>query len=231
MGVDLSVETKKPEELFLDCLPTSARRAFLYCVNKLDALIHLPWYLAGGTALALHIGHRQSLDLDFFLPKTSFDEVAFEGELVATEQWTTSFRQKGTIYGVLANTKVSFIAYPFFKPSPFRIRCGNVYILTVRDIAAMKIIAISQRGRKRDFVDLYWYCKNKEPLYNIILSATRQFPGQEDNINHILRSLVYFEDAEQDPMPKIFFDITWKEIKQYFQHEIPRITKEFLGLS
>lgn len=230
MGIDLSIETKKTEDLFLDCLPASARCAFLYCVNKLDALIHLPWYLAGGTAFTLHVGHRQSLDLDFFLPQSSFDEVSFERELVVTGQWTTSFRQKGTIYGVLANTKVSFIAYPFFKPSQFRIRCGNVYILTISDIAAMKIIAISQRGRKRDFVDLYWYCKNKETLYSVILSAVRQFPGQEDNINHILRSLVYFEDAEQDPMPKIFFKATWKEIKQYFQNEVPRITKEFLGL-
>lgn len=230
MATHLSIKTKKPEELFLDRLPTAARNAFLYCVSELDILLDSDWYLAGGTALTLQVGHRQSVDLDFFLPNIDFDGIAFERELLATRQWTTSFLEKGTIYGYLLRAKVSFIAYPFFKPSSHRIRCGNVSILTQNDIAAMKIIAISQRGRKRDFIDLYWYAKNKESILDVLMRAIHQYPGQEKNLNHILKSLVYFEDAEQDPMPEIFFEATWKNIKQYFRREIPRITKEFLGL-
>lgn len=98
------------------------------------------------------------------------------------------------------------------------------------DIAAMKIIAISQRGRKRDFVDLYWRCINREPVSKTIIRAIEGYPSQKNNVNHILRSLVYFDDADQDPMPKIFFKATWREIKEYFRREIPRITKEFLKL-
>lgn len=230
MVTNLSIEKKGKEDLHIDSLPHIARKAFLYCVDNVDFLSSSGWYLAGGTALALQVGHRQSVDLDFFLPKVSFDRIDLERNLLATGQWVTSFIQEGTLYGVLTNARVSFIAYPFFKPSLKRIQCGNVFMLILSDIAAMKIIAISQRGRKRDFVDLYWYCINKDPLLEVIKRAIRGYPGQEDNINHILRSLVYFADAEKDPMPKIFFDASWRMIKAYFRKEVPRITKEFLGL-
>lgn len=227
----LSVKNKSLEEFHIDKLPRVTRKAFLYCVEHLNFLADSNWYLAGGTALALQAGHRQSVDLDFFLPEADFRATDLERKLMATGEWTTSFRQEGTIYGILAGAKVSFIAYPFFKPLSEQIRCGKVLLLPPSDIAAMKIIAISQRGRKRDFVDLYWYCKNKQPLFEVIQRAVKGYPGQEHNINHILRSLVYFTDAEQDPMPKIFFKATWREIKKYFEREVPRITKEFLGLT
>ena len=230
MVSNLSVKNVKPEQLFLDRLPAITRRAFLYCADKLNFLSNSVWYLAGGTALSLQFGHRQSIDLDFFLTDISFDGTDLERKLLATGEWVTSFIQEGTLYGNLTGSRVSFIAYPFFKPSSERIRCGNVFMLASTDISAMKIIAISQRGRKRDFVDLHWYCVNKEPLFEVIKRAIRGYPGQNENINHILRSLVYFVDAEEDPMPKIFFDVSWKEIKEYFRKEVPRVTKEFLGL-
>ena len=91
----------------------------------------------------------------------------------------------------------------------------------------MKIVAISQRGRKRDFFDLYWYCINREPLGTIIRRAIRQYPGQERNIHHILKSLVYFEDAEHDPMPQLFFKVSWQQVKAFFRHEAPALIQEF----
>lgn len=229
MVSDASIKKIKPKDFYIDKLPAATRRAFLYC-TKLRFLSRSSWYLAGGTALALQVGHRQSVDLDFFTPQKSFRGTAFERQLFATGQWVTSFRQEGTIYGVLLKTRISLIAYPFFIPSLPKIHYGNVKILASGDIAAMKIVAISQRGRKRDFVDLYWYCLNREPLYEVIKRAMKQYPGQEHNVNHILRSLVYFDDADQDPMPKIFFKATWREIKKFFQREVPKITRDFLGL-
>jgi len=232
MVSNISIDKKNKEDLHIEKLPRIMRRAFLYCIDNINFLYGDGWYLAGGTALALQVGHRQSIDLDFFIPKVvDFDRINLERKLLATGEWTTSFIQEGTLYGVLANARASFIAYPFFTPSLRRIQCGNILMLTPSDIAAMKIIAISQRGRKRDFIDLYWYCINKELLPEVIKRAIRGYPGQEDNINHILRSLVYFADAEQDPMPKIFFDASWRKIKEYFRQEVPRITKEFLGLT
>lgn len=141
-----------------------------------------------------------------------------------------SFGRRGTLYGTFVKAKMSFIAYPFFKPFKYLLRYGTVRILPKDDIATMKVIAISQRGRKRDFVDLYWFCINQRPLSDIIRRAASQYPGQKENINYILRSLTYFADVDQDPMPKLFFKANWWTIKQYFQREVPRITKEFLGL-
>lgn len=227
MASSLSVITIETEKLFLNKLPKETARAFLLCV-KLPLFSQSGWYLAGGTALALQVGHRQSVDLDFFTPRGKFQELAVERELLATNEWQTNYREQGTIYGVLGGAKISLIAYPFFKPSKRKTRCGTVKILLPEDIAAMKIISISQRGRKRDFVDLYWYCKNREPLLEIIQRAVARYPGQEKNIPHILKSLVYFTDAEADPMPRLFFNVTWKEIKRFFETEVPRITHELI---
>lgn len=215
------------DTLHLDLLAKETHSAFLAC-KKFPFLSRSTWYLAGGTALALQVGHRQSVDLDFFTEKSSFRETHVERTLFATGKWKTNLREEGTLYGTLMNAKMSFIAYPFFKPSRKRKAVGHMRILIPEDIASMKIIAISQRGRKRDFVDLYWYCKNRESLFDIIVRAINQYPGQEKNMQHILKSLVYFKDAENDPMPKIFFDANWKNIKGYFQREVPRIMRKLL---
>lgn len=92
----------------------------------------------------------------------------------------------------------------------------------------MKIVAISQRGRKRNFVDLYWYCTHRDSLETVILSALEKYPGQGNNLPHILKSLTYFTDAENDPMPKLFFKATWSEVKKYFQREVTRLAKKML---
>ena len=175
----------------IDILPKATQQALLY-LRSSPILKGTRWYLAGGTALALHLGHRKSVDLDFFLSGQSFNEEALLRKLVSTKHWSLTHQEDGTIFGVLLNAKVSFIAYPFFQPSSKRAKFGNIRMLLPQDIGAMKIVAISQRGRKRDFLDLYWYIQKLEPLEDVIFRALRQYPGQEHNLPHILKSLVYF---------------------------------------
>ena len=91
----------------------------------------------------------------------------------------------------------------------------------------MKIIAISQRGKKRDFFDLYWICQNIVPLHESILKIDKQYNIRQ-NLTHILKSLVYFDDAETDPEPEIYFKATWKEVKKFFIKEIPQIAKKII---
>lgn len=187
------------------------------------------WYLAGGTALALYTGHRQSIDLDFFTPRGTFAT----GPLLdhfKDSKWKTTVAEKGTVYGALLRTKISFIAYPFFKRAESPQWYGNVRVLTVADIAVMKVIAISQRGRKRDFVDLFWYAQNREPLIAVMRKLPIQYQNIAHNYHHILESMMYFNDADEDPMPEIFFDASWKDIKTYFQKEVPHIAKVLLRL-
>lgn len=185
------------------------------------------WYFAGGTALALQVGHRRSLDLDFFISQKTFvlNEVTRH---FTKSRWKINIAREGTIYAELGGVKVSFIAYPFFIPKKPFCLYGNISILQPIDIAVMKIIAISQRGRKRDFVDLYWCATQKEPLLEIIKKLPYQYPAVAHNYHHILKSLVYFIDADSDPMPKVFFETDWKEIKKYFKREVPRIARELL---
>lgn len=224
--ISIDRETK---DLFLHILPAKTRRAFLE-LAKSSLLAGSRWYLAGGTALALQVGYRQSLDLDFFTPAKSFDIPEWERKLLATRNWETTHRAEGTLYGTFYEAKVSFIVYPFFVPAESFLRVGRLKIVKPEDVAAMKIIAISQRGKKRDFFDLYWYCHNREPLEIVIEKAIKQYPYQRHNIGHIYNSLSYFADAEADPMPKIFFRATWKEVKKFFQKEVPRLTRKFVGL-
>lgn len=209
-------------------LPLPTRRALDYCANA-TWLKRNGWYLAGGTAMALQGGHRSSVDLDFFTARKEFLEEKVIGHF-PKKDWITYILREGTVYGKLLNAKVSFIAYPFFVPAKPYQWYGKIPILDVDDIAVMKIVAISQRGRKRDFVDLYWYCVNKKPLPEIINHLSEQYPEVAHNYAHIMKSLTYFADAEEDPMPKLFFKATWQEIKKYFQREVPKTTKKILRL-
>ena len=92
----------------------------------------------------------------------------------------------------------------------------------------MKIIAISQRGRRRDFFDLYWCAKNIEPLENLVKRVKAQYPFVAHDYHHILKSLIYFDDAESDPEPEIFFKADWQEIKKYFKKEILDIANKII---
>lgn len=222
----------KPEdlkELHFETLPSVTKKAFSYCIN-MPFFSSDKWYLAGGTALALYAGHRKSVDLDFFTTEKSFDEKKIEGELSSEGNWRTSSLDHGTVYGEFFGAKISLIAYPFFKPKEKFLKIGEVNILAPEDIAVMKIIAISQRGKKRDFIDLYWLCNNKENLSQTLERMDKQY-NIHQNPTHLLKSLVYFEDANDDPMPEIFFKATWLEVKKFFQKEVPKITKKIIGLT
>lgn len=213
-----------------DTMPTETRKAFEFA-SKEEWLLRDGWYLAGGTALALQAGHRQSLDLDFFTPEKTFAPASVTGKLPDdTTVWKPEIVKEGTIYGKICGAKVSFIAYPFFVPVLPKILYGSVAVLDKDDIAVMKIIALSQRGRKRDFVDLYWYANHVSPLAGVIEKLPRQYPTVAHNFHHIIKSMLYFDDAENDLMPALFFDATWDEIKKYFRAEVPRIAKKLIGL-
>ncbi len=214
---------KKQVDSNLDILPRQTKKAFLF-LSEQAWLTQSGWYLAGGTALALQAGHRTSVDLDFFTKKRNSDNSELLDTILGLNEWETTINKKNTLYGELFGAKISFIAYPFFIPKQNFLRYGSLKILHPLDIAVMKTIAISQRGRKRDFFDLYWCAKNNEPLEKTIQRLKTQYPTVAHNYHHILTSLAYFDDAESDPAPEIFFKASWKGIKEYFKKEISRIT-------
>jgi len=215
--------------LHLDLLPANTRKAFDF-LSRQEWLEKSSWYLAVGTALALQVGHRRSVDLDFFTHDKDFDNNKLLEHFVAGTDWHTDIDKKGTLYGELFGAKISFIAYPFFVPAEEPVQAGSIRILKPADIAIMKVIAISQRGKKRDFFDLYWLMHHGESLEVTMPKLKSQYPFVAHDYHHILKSLVYFEDAEDDQTPEINFKASWKEVKDFFNKEVPRVAKRLVDL-
>jgi hypothetical protein len=177
-------------------------------------------YLAGGTGLALHFGHRLSLDLDFFAPE-HFDEDALLQRLQRLSGFALVAKASYTLHTTIGKTKVSFLgyAYPVLYPStPFL----GVAIADPRDIACMKLSALASRGTKRDFVDLY-VCAKQYGLKEILRMFERKYAQTHYSKPHILKSLTFFTDAEKDPTPNMLDEISWDRVKQFFLYEAPRL--------
>lgn len=218
---------EKQIEYNFSIIPSKTKKAFIF-LSKQKWLSEGGWYLAGGTALALQAGNRKSVDLDFFTTEKDFDKSELFNNFLGNNEWKTNLDRKNTIYGELYEAKISFIAYPFFIPKQNFIKYGSIRILQPRDIAVMKIMAISQRGRKRDFFDLYWCAKEAEPLEDLIKRLKDQYPFIVHDYHHILKSLVYFDDAEADPEPEIVFKVNWAEVKKYFKKEVLKIADNII---
>src|SRR3989344_4639191 len=165
---------------------------------------------------------------DFITTKRTFNTGTFIARLTEDGDWSTSSEEDGTVYGEYRGAKVSFIANPLFIPGSSAPAYGYITVLPPADIAVMKILAISRRGRKRDFFDLYWCVQNIEPLQNIVGRVPVQYPTASENMHHLLKGLVYFEDAEEDTKPEIYFKASWKDIKSFFIREVPHIAKRIV---
>jgi hypothetical protein len=177
-------------------------------------------YLAGGTGLALRFGHRRSVDLDFFI-KEIFDEDRLLQRLERMPGVSDVRRAPQTLHLVIQGVKVSFLGYAYpllFAPVLF----DGVPVADPRDIACMKITAISSRGAKRDFVDLYASCE-RFGLQELLTLFAQKYARTGYNRLHVLKSLTYFTDAEKDPMPHMLIPLEWSDVKRFFQSEVQRM--------
>jgi hypothetical protein len=179
-----------------------------------------PFYLAGGTGLALHLGHRRSVDLDFFTPETFNDDSLLQ-KVQTLRKFSLVAKEPGTLHAHIGGTKVSFLAYAY----PLLFPCEaflDVKVADPRDIACMKVSAIASRGTKRDFVDLYAVAQH-HGLPQILEWFQEKFAPANYSAVHILKSLTYFDDAEKDPAPDMLVPLSWEEVKQFFTRETPRL--------
>lgn len=175
------------------------------------------FYLAGGTALAIQLGHRESIDLDWFSGK-DFSLSLLKKKLSEIGRFSLTDESMGTINGVLDNVKVSFLKYGYKNIYPFKSFLG-IKLADERDIAAMKIDAISSRGSKKDFVDIYFLLE-KYRLGELIGYFEKKYKGIKYNKLHIIKSLAYFDDAESDPMPIMLKPVSWEKVKVRIKKEV-----------
>lgn len=179
-------------------------------------------YLAGGTACALQMGHRVSIDFDFFTPH-EFDFRQVVGKMTALGSFVVEQVKEGTILGMFEGVKFSLFVYhyPLIQGT---IPYLKVHVASPQDLGAMKIDAISSRGTKRDFVDLYFLCRNFFTLSEALRFYEQKYQALGSNLIHLKKSLVYFKDAEQETeMPKMLRKVTWDQIKFFFEQEVKKL--------
>lgn len=177
----------------------------------LKRLMALPkvnaFYLVGGTALALQLGHRFSIDLDLFTVE-SFDKEVLLESLAMEFEITVESEGEQMLLTYIEGIKVDFVkmGYPILFPP---IELEGVRMLDIRDISAMKLKAIAQRGSKKDFYDIY-YLSEIHSLADMLSVFKAKFKMFE--IFHIVKSLTYFEDAESFADPVVFDKkISWEK--------------------
>lgn len=169
------------------------------------------FYLAGGTALALQIGHRQSVDFDFF-KQGSFDNRDIIKNVEKCGSFELFTQGADTIHGALNGVQISFFRLEDKLVSQ-TLMYGHMRIAGMLDIAAMKLNAISGRGTRKDFVDLYFLLQDFS-LVELFKKYELKYGKSASNNYHLLKSLTYFGDAEAQPMPKMFVKIKWDTVKK-----------------
>lgn len=167
--------------------------------------------LVGGTSLSLQIGHRKSIDLDLFT-ETDFDGDKLLARLIQDFQHIEVLtKMKGTLLTRIQGIKVDFLRFNYASIRPVR-KEGNLRLLTQEDIAPMKLDAIAGRGKKKDFYDLYFLLE-KMSLQEMLDLHHEKF--KLSTTFHIVKSLTYFEDAEEDDSPVLMNrKVSWLKVKK-----------------
>lgn len=195
----------------------------------LELLSRIPevrtFYLAGGTALALALGHRRSRDFDFFRPK---DFLPQDLLTVLRETGDLSVLQEaaGTLTVTSRGVPISFFRYNYPLLRPLRESPWGLLLADPDDIAAMKLAALAGRGARKDFVDLYFYTREVAPLEQAFARFREKYRGVSVDPYHLLRSLTFFEDAEAEAMPDLLVPVTWEEIRTFFKGEAARLFRD-----
>lgn len=174
--------------------------------------------LVGGTALALYYGHRESIDLDLFTTEEFSSEelkILLQEDFPVEELGQTRVRLNLLVKEV--KTDLIYHPYPVLAPGN---AYGEIKIASLKDICAMKLNAIAGRGAKKDFIDFYFLLKQftLEEMLDLYL---RKYPNTTELM--ALKSLVYFEDAEPEIMPRMIKHADWKNIKATITKEVEKL--------
>lgn len=191
-------------------------------LGLLNTLMKTPAFkdfnLAGGTALALQIGHRMSYDLDLF-GNRPFERQEILDILKGVGQIREVRFSKNIFILEIDNIKVDFVNYSY--PLLEEISSEAAYrLLSLQDIAAMKISAITGRGRKRDFFDLY-FLMQRFPLEEMLGYYQQKYA--DGNELMAVRSLVYFGDADDEEDLNLFQKVDWSTVKNTIEEAVRKI--------
>jgi Nucleotidyl transferase AbiEii toxin, Type IV TA system len=179
------------------------------------------FYLAGGTGLALHMGHRFSVDLDLF----STEETAVGPDqrdamrmLLDDSSLSIFHDNDGTFVATWQEVGISFFRLPLYPLVQSPVLLDGIPLATVPEIGAMKLAAIIDRGTRKDMVDLYYLLQtvSLETIFEVAsvkYARVRSFPISA------IRALAYYTDAEALPMPRMLDRTPWSKMKNFLEHQ------------
>lgn len=185
------------------------------------------FYLAGITALALQLGHRQSIDLDFFTP---IEDISFSRRQIETSlplfhpllvdsSW-------GNFIFLMNSIRVGFFTYGYPLITP-PIDADGIQLAGLADIGLMKMDALLGRASRKDFHDLYAICQII-PLKDLIILAPQKYPAIRDFEAQIIRHLVFFERADLEAPIPLLQQVSWEEVKDFFRQQGNNISKSWI---
>ena len=176
-------------------------------------------YMAGGTACALQLGHRISLDFDFFT-KQKFKVPDVQTRLDRLKNFRLEETSPGTIIGTIGEIKFSlfYYQYPLIKKIQ---KFKNINIASLEDIAAMKLSAITGRATRKDYIDIYFLLE-KFSIAKMMEFYEKKYKKLAINKIHILKSLQYFDDVD-DKIPEMLKLCSWAQVKKVLTEESGKI--------
>lgn len=201
-----------------EALTPETRQAF----NLTAGLLFInQFYLAGGTGLALHLGHRFSVDLDFF--SSAPDAVGPDVRAVLRETLddptlSITYDKDATFVATWRGVGLSFFRLHLYPLVQQPVLIGGVPVATVEEIGAMKLGAIIDRGTRKDLVDLYYILQHVsvERLFEV---AAVKYARVRTFVISATRALAYFEDAEALPMPLMIDRTPWATMKRFLERQ------------
>lgn len=201
-----------------EALTPETRRAF----GKVAALPFIQdFYLAGGTGLALHLGHRLSVDLDLFSPHpdaVGADTRATLREVFDDLDLAIIVDRDGTFLATWRGVGVSFFRLHLYPLVQQPVTVDDLPVATVEEIGAMKLAAIIGRGTRKDLIDLY-YILQQTPIERLFAVAAVKYARVRTFATSALRGLAYFADAEALPMPQMIDQTPWQKMKRFLEDQ------------
>lgn len=188
----------------------------LQLLRDIQAIPQMSGYpLVGGTALALQIGHRLSIDLDFF-GNSNLALDTIKAELEKLGPLLVDNRSESILNLRIRNIKVDVARYryPLIAPT---VSNDGLILAGIEDIAAMKLSAVVGRGSKKDFIDIY-FLLNSYTLEEMMRLFRRKISDESDLM--IARSLTYFVDADKEVMPDMLVPVEWSAVKERIKHAV-----------
>ena len=179
-------------------------------------------YMAGGTALALQVGHRPSVDFDFFRETIGSPEALLQKFKEQHIHCNVISISNETLYIDVNTVQVSFIGYDYpLLQAPILWKEYDLNLAGIDDIACMKLSAITNRGSRKDFIDLHYIAQNYRSIDDCLKLFIQKYDQRD--IGHVIRSLIFFEDADAEPAVKANLQVNWDTIKKDFEVWVKRL--------